>query len=114
MQGLLVHHRDIHQSLSSHRAPTPSSTPALAHRIKQHTGSHVDEEAACAGGAGGRRRPPAARRRRGHAAAGGGGALVPSAKRGVPGGLRPRQELRAGVPAGGMGRRQLRRLQAAV
>jgi hypothetical protein len=39
---------------------------------------------------------------------------VPAAERGVPGGLHVRPQLRAGVPPGGLGRRQLRRVQAAV
>ena len=48
------------------------------------------------------------------AGAGGGGARVPAAERGVPWALRLRPQLRAGVPAGGLGRRQLRRIQATV
>ena len=48
------------------------------------------------------------------AGAGGGGARVPAAERGVPWALRLRPQLRAGVPAGGVGRRQLRRIQATV
>jgi hypothetical protein len=55
-------------------------------------------------------------RRDGGAVAGGGGAeaLRAAAERGVQGRVHVGQQLRAGVPSGGLGRRQLRRTQAPV
>lgn len=51
---------------------------------------------------------------RGSGGAVGGGARVPAPERGLQGGVHVRPQLRAGVLAGGMGRRQLRRHHATV
>lgn len=70
----------------------------------------MDEED---GGAGGRA-GPAAGGGGGGVAGGGGGEGVPAPERGVQGTMHVRPQLRAGVLAGRMGRRQLRRVQAPV